>query len=251
MSRIPVVLLPADSKPVEAHPSHVAGHTYVNAVAQAAGALPLVMPALEAGSDVAALLAVADGILLTGAPSNVHPSHFGQAVRNPALPLDPDRDGLTLGLIRAAVAAGVPLLGICRGLQEINVALGGSLHQAVHEMPGMADHREPEDQPLAVQYGRLAHAVRAVPGGLLERITGRAGFEVNSLHGQGIDRLADGLAAEAHAPDGLIEAVSVRGAKAFALAVQWHPEWDVLETPPYLAIFRAFGAACRERAARR
>lgn len=248
--RTPVVLLPADSRRLGDHPFHVAGHKYVNAVVQAAQALPLIIPALGSESDVTALLEVADGILLPGAVSNVHPSHFDQAVRDPSLPLDPERDGLTLRLIRAAVAAGIPVLGICRGFQEINVAFGGSLHQAVHEVAGMADHREPDVPLLDEQYAQ-AHTVRTVAGGQLAAITGCNEFMVNSLHGQGIDRLGAGLVAEAYAPDGLIEAVSVPGAKSFALAVQWHPEWNVMNTPPYLAIFRAFGAACRARVLQR
>lgn len=249
-NRTPVVLLPADSRQLGDHPFHVAGHKYVHAVVQAAHALPLIVPALGNDSDIASLLEVADGILLPGAVSNVHPSHFDQAVRDPSLPLDPARDGLTLRLIRAAVEAGIPVLGICRGFQEINVAFGGSLHQAVHETAGMADHREPTKPSLDEQYAQV-HTVRTVAGGQLAAMTGCSEFMVNSLHGQGIDRLGTGLVAEAYAPDGLIEAVSVAGAKTFALAVQWHPEWDVLNTPPYLAIFRAFGAACQARVVQR
>lgn len=246
----PVVLLPADNKMIGDHRFHAVGHKYVNAVVTAMDALPLLIPSLGDESDIAALLEVADGILLPGAVSNVHPSHFDQAVHNPALPLDPGRDGLTLRLIRSAVDAGIPLLGICRGFQEINVAYGGSLHQAVHETEGKADHREPEDQPLDVQYGQV-HPVNVVGGGRLAKITGCDTFKVNSLHGQGIDRLGAGLVAEAHAPDGLIEAISVENAKNFTLAVQWHPEWKVLETPAYLAIFRAFADACKTHASGR
>jgi putative glutamine amidotransferase len=249
-NRTPVVLLPADYRQLGDHPFHVAGHKYVYAVLYAAQALPLVVPALGTASDVEALLEVADGILLPGAVSNVHPSHFGQAVRDPSLPLDAERDGLTLRLIRAAVDAGIPLLGICRGFQEINVAYGGSLHQAVHETEGLSDHTEAKNQSLDEQYAQV-HSVMAVAGGRLAEITGCTEFMVNSLHGQGIDRLAAGLVAEAYAPDGLIEAVTISGAKAFALAVQWHPEWNVLSTPTYLAIFRAFGAACRARVSQR
>jgi putative glutamine amidotransferase len=250
LNRTPVVLLPADSKQLGDHPFHMAGHKYVDAVVRAADALPLIVPALGTESDVQALLEVADGILLPGAVSNVHPSHFDQPVRDPSLPLDPARDALTLRLIRAAVDAGIPLLGICRGFQEINVAFGGSLHQAVHETAGHSDHREAKNQPLEAQYAQV-HAVRTAEGGHLAAITGCSEFMVNSLHGQGIDRLGAGLVAEAYAPDGLIEAVSVPGAKSFALAVQWHPEWKVMHTPPYLAIFRAFGEACRARVAQR
>jgi putative glutamine amidotransferase len=249
-SRVPVVLLPADSKQIGDHPFHVAGHKYVAAIANAANSLPLIIPALGTNSDVASLLEVADGILLTGAVSNVHPSNFNQTVHNPALPLDVERDGLTLNLIRAAVAQGIPLLGICRGFQEINVAFGGSLHQAVHEVDGKSDHREPREDTLDKQYAQV-HSVNTVAGGMLEIITGQAKLAVNSLHGQGIDRLGSGLVAEAFAEDGLIEAISILDAKSFVLAVQWHPEWNVLNTPSYLAIFRAFEKACRKRLAER
>jgi len=249
-SRAPVVLLPADSKQLGDHPFHVAGHKYVNAVVVAAHALPLIVPALGKESDVASLLEVADGILLTGAVSNVHPSNFNQEVRDPSLPLDECRDGLTLQLIRSAVTQGIPLLGICRGFQEINVAFGGSLHQAVHAVEGKSDHREPKETSLDKQYAQV-HSVNTVAGGQLNEITGQTKLMVNSLHGQGIDRLGRGLVAEAFAEDGLIEAISIPNAKAFALAVQWHPEWNVLNTPSYLAIFRAFEKACRKRVAER
>lgn len=246
----PVVLMAADSRQIDGHTFHAVGHKYVAAVARAAQAVPLVIPALGSDSELETLMALADGILLPGAVSNVHPAHFDEAVLNPALPLDPARDGTTLRLIGAAVATGVPLLGICRGFQEINVAFGGSLYQAVHDSVGFADHREVDSTLPEEQYG-LRHRVSTVPGGLLARITGRSEFMVNSLHGQGIARLGAGLVAEAYAPDGLIEAISIPKAKAFALAVQWHPEWDVLNNPPYLSIFHAFGAACRDRAASR
>ncbi|MCG6932251.1 MAG: gamma-glutamyl-gamma-aminobutyrate hydrolase family protein [Gallionella sp.] len=249
-NRTPVVLIPADYRQLGDHPFHVVGHKYVDAVVQAAGAFPLVIPALGTMGEMEAALAVADGILLSGAVSNVHPSHFDQAVRDPSLPLDPGRDGMTLPLIRAAVKAGIPVFGICRGLQEINVAYGGSLHQAVHQNAGMSDHREAKAGSLEERYG-LVHPVRTVAGGKLAAITGSSEIMVNSLHGQGIDRLGAGLVAEAYAPDGLIEAISISGAKSFALAVQWHPEWNVLNVPAYLAIFRAFGEACRLRAAQR
>jgi putative glutamine amidotransferase len=249
-SRVPVVLIPADSKQLGDHPFHVAGHKYINAIVNAANSLPLIIPALGTKSDVPSLLEVADGILLTGAVSNVHPANFDQAVRDPSLPLDVERDGLTLNLIRAAVAQGIPLLGICRGFQEINVAFGGSLHQAVHEVEGKSDHREPKENTLEKQYAQV-HSVNAVAGGMLEKITGSTKLMVNSLHGQGIDRLGSGLVAEAYAEDGLIESISIPGAKSFALAVQWHPEWNVLYTPSYLAIFRAFEKACRKRVAER
>jgi putative glutamine amidotransferase len=242
----PVVLLPADVKPLGDHPFHAVGQKYILAVAQAAEATPLVLPAISEHLSMDDIVHMADGILLTGAVSNVHPSHFDEEVHNPDLPLDPARDALTLQLIHAAIKARVPLLAICRGFQEMNVAFGGSLYQAVQEQAGMQDHREPEEQSADLQYAPI-HPVKFVAGGKLAAIVGRDEAMVNSLHGQGIKRLGQGLTAEAHAPDGLIEAISVTDAPAFALGVQWHPEWKVLENPTYLAIFKAFGDACRIR----
>ena len=244
--RKPIVLIPSDLKQIGVYPFHAVGQKYILAVAQGAEALPLLVPSISDHLDIDELLANADGIMLTGSPSNVHPSHFGQAVHNPALPLDPARDALTLKLIKATISAGVPLLAICRGFQELNVAFGGSLHQAVQEVAGYNDHREAKDMDVDAQYAPV-HSVNLVGNGQLAKILGAKETKVNSLHGQGINRLGAGLSAEAHAPDGLIEAVSVNDAKSFALGVQWHPEWKVMENPSYLAIFKAFGDACRIR----
>ncbi len=245
-TRKPIVLLSADVKQIGEHPFHAVGQKYILAVAQAAQATPLLVPAISEHLSMDDLLASADGILFTGSPANVHPSHFGQAVHNPELPLDIARDALTLKLMRAAIDAGVPVLAICRGFQELNVAYGGSLHQAVQEQAGKSDHREPKELPLDSQYA-VSHSVNLVKNGQLAHIVSTENMMVNSLHGQGIDRLGAGLTIEAHAPDGLIEAISVKNAKAFALGVQWHPEWKVMENPQYCAIFKAFGDACRTR----
>ncbi len=239
-------MIPADVKVIGEHPFHVAGQKYLLAVAQGANALPLVLPALSEQLDLEALLNMADGLLLTGAVSNVHPSHFGEEVHNPELPLDPARDALTLKLIKAAIKAKVPLLAICRGFQELNVAYGGSLHQAVQEVAGMADHREPKNQSIEQQYAPT-HSVTLVKNGYLADLLKTDQIMVNSLHGQGVNKLGQGLVAEAYAPDGLIESIRVGDAETFALGVQWHPEWLVLENPAYLSIFSAFGDACRMR----
>jgi putative glutamine amidotransferase len=239
----PVVLVPADNRMLGEHPFHVAGKKYVDAV-RLAGCLPLVVP--WAGADeVDELLALADGVLLTGSPSNVHPSLFGQEVHNPALPLDPARDEWTLPLTRRALALGVPLFAICRGFQETNVALGGTLHQAIHELPDKEGHRAaPTDASADAQYAP-AHEVHIVPGGLLEGIVGAGSVRVNSVHDQGADRLAPGARAEALAPDGLVEAFSMPEARGFNLCLQWHPEWKAAENPLSMKLLRAFGAACR------
>ncbi|HEY0835188.1 MAG TPA: gamma-glutamyl-gamma-aminobutyrate hydrolase family protein [Azospirillum sp.] len=233
-----------------AHPFHVAGDKYVRAVAEGAGAMPLLIPALGDALDIPDLLGRLDGILVTGSPSNVEPHHYGGPPSAEGTPHDPARDSTTLPLIRAALDAGVPLLGICRGLQELNVAVGGTLHPAVHDVPGLDDHREDDSEPVEAQYGP-AHPVRLSPGGWLARLAGAAEVRVNSLHGQGIARLGPGLAVEATAPDGLVEAIRVESAPAFALAVQWHPEWRFWEDPLSAALLDAFGRAAAERAARR
>lgn len=242
----PLVLIPADVKKIGEHPFHAVGQKYILAVADGAEATPLIIPAISGYLDINTLLLLADGILLTGSASNVHPSHFGQAVHNTDLPLDPARDALNLSLIRAAIDMGVPLLAICRGFQELNVAYGGSLHQAVHTVSGLTDHRETSGKSIEVQY-EVAHPVSLLTKGKLEAIVGGNQMMVNSIHGQGIDRLGLGLTAEAFAPDGLIEAISVDQSKTFAMGVQWHPEWQVMNNPNYLAIFKAFGEACRAR----
>lgn len=247
----PVVLIPACSKDIGHHPFHVVGRKYVDAVFQGAGCLPLLLPPLGDQLEMDELLEQADGIVLTGSASNVHPGHFDQTVADSELPLDPARDATTLPLVRRAIACGVPLFAICRGFQEMNVALGGSLYQAVHVIPGMRDHREDRQASVDVQYGP-AHPLRVIPGGELARaLGGAADVVVNSVHGQGVDRLGAGLVVEAIAEDGLVEAFSVAESKAFALGVQWHPEWKARENPVSMKLFEAFGRACRERALQR
>jgi putative glutamine amidotransferase len=226
-------------------PFVVLGDKYARAIKLAAAAQPVLFP-LADPQQIAELLAVVDGVMLTGSPSNVHPSHFGEVVADLDLPLDPQRDALTLALVRACVDGGVPLLGLCRGFQEINVAMGGSLHQQVQDLPGMMDHREPADQPLAVQYAP-SHPMLFEPGCAFAQWAGEAQTQVNSLHSQGLNRLGQGLRALGHAPDGLVEAFAVEGASAFAYAVQWHPEWGCANGGLDAAIFKAFGDSCRVR----
>lgn len=239
----PLVLVPACVNQVGAHASYTAQLKYVDAVAAGAHCMPLILPALGATVDVGQLLDAVDGVMLTGSPSNVHPSLYGEAAVGDQ-PFDPARDATTLPLIRAALARGLPLLAICRGFQELNVALGGTLHQAVHDVDGMMDHRENADDPLERQYAP-AHRIALAPDGNLARIFGGAdAIMVNSLHGQGIARLAPSLAVEARADDGLVEACSVIGAPGFTMAVQWHPEWRLAENEYSVQLFAAFGAAC-------
>lgn len=242
-SRPPVVLVPACNRMLGQHPFHIAGKKYLDAV-RLAGALPLIVPSASP-AEFDTLLDLADGVLLTGSPSNVHPGHFGEAVHDPALPLDAVRDAWTLPLIPQVIARGMPLLAICRGFQETNVALGGSLHQAVQEVDGLHDHRARSEDPVEVQYG-FSHPVQVQAGGLLARVLARDEVMVNSVHGQGVRRLAEGLRVEALAPDGLVEAFSVADSPGFALGVQWHPEWQAADNPVSMAMLRAFGAACQD-----
>lgn len=250
MSCLPLIGVTACTKQIGLHTFHIAGDKYLRAVVTGAGGLPLVIPALADLLDQPTLLARLDGLMFTGSPSNVEPHHYQGPPSAPGTAHDPDRDRTTLPLIRAAVDAGVPVLGICRGFQEMNVAMGGSLYQKVHEAGPFADHRERPDDPLDVQYAP-SHVVHVQPGGVFERLGLPEQFQVNSLHGQGVERLAPGLRAEALAPDGLVEAFSVEGASVFAVGVQWHPEWQVRSNSNYLAIFNAFGDACRQRAGQR
>lgn len=243
--RKPLVLVPACNRELGGHPFHICGKKYVDAV-RLAGCLPLVVPNAEP-ADLPALLDLADGVLLTGSPSNVHPSHFGEPVHDPALPLDPERDAWTLPLIPLALDRGVPIVGICRGSQETNVALGGTLHQAVQEVEGYLDHRAKLTLSAAEQYHYEAgHDVEVVPGGVLDALLDNKRFRINSLHGQAVKVPASGLRVEARAPDGVVEAFSVQGAKGFNLFLQWHPEWRAATNPVSMQLFAAFGRACAD-----
>jgi putative glutamine amidotransferase len=246
MSRRPVIGIPSDRRMIGPHPFHAVGEKYISAVLQASDGLPLLIPVLQTPLDVAEILGRVDGIFFPGSPSNVEPARYAGPASAPGTLHDPYRDATTLTLIPRAVAGGVPVFGVCRGFQEMNVAMGGTLHQRVHEVPGFEDHREDKEQPLDVQYGP-AHEVVLEAGGLLLGIAGRERITVNSLHGQGVDRLAPGLVVEARAPDGLIEAFRVRSAPSFALAVQWHPEWQVMNDPFSRGLFAEFGKAARRR----
>lgn len=254
----PTILLPCDVKPVGLHAFHCVGEKYIDAVAHGADAWPLLLPAFGGGKDLVpltghvdleALLAGVDGIFLPGSASNVHPARYGGSDVDAQKP-DLQRDALTFPLITTALALRVPVLAVCRGLQELNAALGGTLHPAVHEVPGLMDHRENSDDPREQQYAS-AHPVRLAPGGRLQRLFGTDEIAVNSLHGQGIRDLAQGLVVEATAPDGLVEAVSSATYPGFLLGVQWHPEWAWRDNPSSAALLRAFGDAARDRCARR
>jgi putative glutamine amidotransferase len=244
MGARPVVGLVCDRRTLDEESAHLVLQQYVSVVRDGIEALPLLIPVLDPPLERTDILAAMDGLLFTGSPSNVHPELYGEMpVREPKW--DRDRDALSIPLLRSAVAAGMPTVCVCRGMQELNVALGGTLYQHVQDVPGRFDHREKADAPHEVQWGP-AHDVTVTPGGLLAEMTGQAQFTVNSLHGQGIDRLAPALRVEAVATDGQIEAVSLIEPKGFLLGLQWHPEWRWAENPVSRAIWQAFAAALRE-----
>jgi putative glutamine amidotransferase len=244
----PLVIVTSDIRESDGNVMHVALEPYLSAVAWA-GATPLILPSLGAALELGALLERVDGVLLTGARSNVHPLRYGAEPSERHEPYDLARDATTLPLIRLAVEQGVPLLAICRGFQELNVALGGTLITEAQERPGSLDHRAPPDRSNDERF-KLAHDVMLEAGGGLAGMLGATCIEVNSVHRQVVDRLAKGLVAEGRATDGTVEAVRVKDAAAFAYGVQWHPEYWVSTDAPSGAIFRAFVDAARERAAR-
>lgn len=249
VSTRPLILVPADRRMVAPHPMHLVGEKYLSAVTDFASCEVLILPVMRERVDTDAILERVDGVMLPGSPSDIEPFWYGENAADYETTRDPDRDHVTLTLIRAAVAKKIPVLGVCRGLQEINVALGGSLHQQVHHT-GYNDHRENPELSLDAQYD-LAHDVMLEIDGLLHQIYGAEQVRVNSLHGQGVKALAPGLVIEARAEDGLIEAFRGADQSAFILAVQWHPEWKPADHQFYADIFQAFGVACRHYAEQR
>jgi putative glutamine amidotransferase len=240
----PVVGLICDHRMIEGQATHLVLEPYITAIRNGAGALPLLIPVLEPPLANDDILDAVDGLLFTGSPSNVSPYFYGgPPARHPEYE-DPHRDVLALPLIRSTIAAGKPLLSICRGTQELNVALGGTLHQHVQEIAGRMDHREQENAPLDVQFGP-AHDVTIADDGVLAGLMSPRTFRVNSLHGQGIATLAPPLRVEATAPDGQIEAVSLLEPKGFLLGLQWHPEWCWADDTVSRAIWSAFAQALR------
>jgi putative glutamine amidotransferase len=226
-------------------PNHAASDSYVRVTLGPVGGIPILLPA-SGEATIPDILPRLDGLMLTGSRSNVGPSHYDGPAHAEGTPEDAQRDSTTLPLIRAAIRQGVPLLAICRGMQELNVALGGSLDQRIQDLDGRMDHSTPSDQPIPLVRTGKAHGVRLAEGSLLARLANTAEVPVNSLHNQGVQRLAPTLEAMAWAPDGTVEAVRVRDAPGFAWGVQWHPEYDWERDAFSRAIFEAFGAACRQ-----
>ena len=237
----PIISIPACASLINERPMHHTPARYAAAVIGGCEALPIMIPPV--GDVQSAILDRIDGLLVPGSPSNVHPTHYNGGDSETPDKHDHERDATTLPLIRAAIARGVPVLAICRGVQELNVALGGTLIQQVHNLPGRMDHRGGPGT-LDKRYGPK-HPISA--SGLLAGIVGSERFVINSLHGQAINTVAPGLVVEGRADDGTIEAVAMPGAPGFVLGLQWHPEWRFAENPQSVAIFRAFGDACRQR----
>lgn len=240
----PLVLVTSDVVQTGGYDWHGAIDTYLKAVSEVSGAQPVILPALTSKTDFESILSRVDGVLVTGSKSNVFPQIYGQSPTQKHEPYDHDRDGTTLPLIRNAIARGTPLLAICRGHQELNVAYGGTLQTEIQENRGIMDHRAVTHPDQDVRY-KIAHTINPVKDGLLARILGNAPIAINSLHRQAIDRLADGLSIEASADDGTIEAISVDGAKAFALGVQWHPEYWAASDAVSKKLFAYFGSIIR------
>jgi putative glutamine amidotransferase len=242
----PVVLVAADVKDLDGYRWHAVVETYLTALLKGAGAAPLILPSLAGLDDLDAVLDRVDGVLLPGSRSNVHPARYGEVESEKAKPHDPARDAATLPLIAATLRRGLPLFAICRGMQELNVAHGGTLVAEVQEVEGRHDHRAPVHEDHDVRFA-IRQNVDVKPGGVLAGILGPGVMRVNSLHRQAIGRIGDGLTVEATAPDDTIEAVSVAGAANFALGVQWHPEYWVTSDEPSRKLFAAFGEALRGR----
>ena len=241
---LPVVGILCDLEQVGPHPFHMSGNKYIQAVIQAANCVPILIPAIAGQTNFQQLLTLVDGVLLPGGYSMVDPLNYQAEAAPHETKLDIARDQTSFGLIKQAIECGVPILGICRGFQEMNVAFGGSLHQKLHEHEIYQEHRENKALSLADQYADC-HKVTLTPSGQLSKIMDAQAINVNSLHTQGVDKLAGNLSVEAVSEDGLCEAFSVLNAKAFAMAVQWHPEWQVMDNNKNAKLFAAFGRACK------
>jgi putative glutamine amidotransferase len=240
-----IVAIPADIRTFDGYTWHASPDQYIRAAVHGSGVLPLVVPALEDETDIDMVLDRVDGVLISGSRTNVHPSLYGEAETESHGPFDPARDKLSMALIRRTIERGIPLLAICRGIQELNVALGGSLATEIQELPGRMDHRKPQTENWDEAFA-IRHSIKVKEGSCLAAILGDGEAQVNSLHRQAISRLAPRLAVEAVAEDGTVEAVSVIDAPGFAIGVQWHPEYWVGSDDVSDRIFNAFGQAVRD-----
>jgi len=246
----PLIAVTSDVRQFDNYIWHAAPVQYLRAAIEQAGVCPLIVPSFGEATDLDAVLEAVDGVLVTGSKSNVHPALYGAAPSEAHEPFDPARDATSLPLIKRAIERGVPLLAICRGMQELNVALGGTLASEIQELEGRMDHRAPVSDEQAERFA-IRHPVHVAPGSCLHEVMETATIQVNSLHRQAIERPGSSLAIEGLADDGTIEAVSVKGAPGFTLGIQWHPEWWAGSDPSSRRIFEAFGNAVRAHAASR
>ncbi len=226
------------------YPVHAAGQMNITAVSKVSGALPLVVPSDPDIVDIEALKSACDGFLFTGGRPNVHPEEYGEEATEAHGAFDRARDRLTLQLIRDCVDTGQPIFAICRGFQELNVAMGGSLYPEIRDLPGRMNHRMPPDGTIEEKFA-LRHDVTLTEGGVFHRIFGKTVVRTNTLHGQGIKHTGARIVVDGRAPDGTEEAIYVDGAPGFALGVQWHPEYKAAEDPVSRPLFEAFGTAVR------
>lgn len=232
------------------YPAHAGGMMNSEAIAQVSECLPLLIPADPRLVSVAELLETCDGFLLTGGRPNVHPEEYGEPETEAHGAFDRARDAIALPLVRACVERGQPFLGVCRGFQEVNVAMGGTLHPEIRDLPGRMNHRMPPDGTLEEKFA-LRHIVTVKEGGVFHRLFGATEVMTNTLHGQGIKTPGARIVIEGHAPDGTPEATYVKDAPGFTLSVQWHPEWDAANDPVSRPLFQAFGDAVRAWSASR
>jgi len=241
----PIVGIIANSYTIESgYPVQASGIINVNAVGHVADAMPVIIPSIEGLSTTKELIAHFDGFVFTGGRPNVHPNEYGEEATEAHGSFDRNRDAVVLPLIRECVAGGIPILGICRGFQEFNVAYGGTLHPEIRDLPGRMNHRMPPEGTQAEKFAHR-HDVTIKTGSVFERVFGASVVRTNSLHGQGIKTAGRRVIIDGHAPDGTPEALSIRDAKVFALAVQWHPEWNADKDPVSARLFKAFGHALR------
>lgn len=222
--------------------AHIGGEMNSKAVATVAGAVPLIIPTDPRFVSVNELLSICDGFLLTGGRPNVHPEEYGEEPTPAHGAFDRARDAITLPLVRACVERGQPFLGICRGFQEVNVAMGGTLHPEIRELPGRMNHRMPPEGTIEEQFA-LRHRVHFTPGGVFARLMGAESVMTNTLHGQGICKAGPRVVIDGRAEDNTPEAIFIKDAPGFTLSVQWHPEWNAAEDPVSRPLFQAFGAA--------
>lgn len=246
----PLILVTADVKPVDGYNWHAAPSTYLQAVVRGAHALPVILPSLGADIDIDGILDQVDGVLATGSRSNVNPQLYGEEPTEANGPYDPERDATTMPLLKRAIERGVPVFAICRGMQELNVALGGTLLTEIQEMADKADHRAAASEDQNERF-KIAHPIEIAPDSLLAKILGEEPVDVNSLHRQALGALGQNLSVVASAADGTIEAVSIENAPGYILATQWHPEYWVATDGPSKKLFKAFGDAARDYRAKR